>query len=221
MFHKRGRRHDRVAEAAEALPWSEKDVVDVSMPAFALRTYLEQTEIRKYAKRAADELSMRSACDLGAGFGRLTPVLGEFCDDVTAFEREASFVEIGQRLHPGIRFERVESLGRLPADQGAFDFVLVFTVLQHCPDPLVEEIASELRRVTRNQSFALLCEETDENFAGDFSRPEHCTVGRSIERYQALMAPFDLLDSAVRMIEPGYERPNVGSYMLFRRGGPV
>ncbi len=154
-----------------------------------------------------------SACDVGCGFGRLTPVLTEFAERVVGFEREEGLLTIAQSLQPAIDFRPIESLQRLPADQASFNLALVFTVLQHVPEPDVRAVIDELRRIVRPDGYLLLCEETDATLeAGD---REHAhlgyTCGRLVTTYEAWLAPWKLLATRRRTIEPDYPRPDVGT----------
>jgi SAM-dependent methyltransferase len=162
---------------------------------------------------------LQAAADIGCGYGRLSPVLAELCSQVVGFEREPEFVRQAQELWPAIEFRQTPSLARLPAPSASFDFVLTFTVLQHLIETEAQRVARELKRVLRRPAFLLLCEETDEaHVAGDLFDPAGtCTIGRRVERYQKLLAPLELMETASRRIEPTYPRPNVGTYMLFKR----
>lgn len=199
--------------------WQMADVVDVRDSAFAVRTYLEQTEVRRYLERAAREIPLASAADIGAGYGRLSQVLAERAA-VTGFEREPHFVAEATPLLPHIRFVNVPALTSLPVADAAFDFVLTFTVLQHLTNAVVREVVGEIQRIARSPAFVLLCEETDtEHLWGDLEDPSGmCTIGRSVAEYERLLAPFRLVETSPRRIEPTYPRPDVGTYMLFRAG---
>lgn len=196
--------------------WQIAEVVDVDGPAFAARTYREQAELRRYLGLIASRIDIGRLADVGCGFGRLTPVLAEFGDAV-GFEREPAFVDQARALWPEITFHGVASLAELPADTGAFDAVLTFTVLQHLIDPVARRVCGELRRVLSPRGFVLACEETDpRHVSGDVQDADaRVTVGRSVARYQELMAPLRLIATSPRRIEPTYHRPDVGSYMLF------
>jgi SAM-dependent methyltransferase len=198
--------------------WTMADVVDVSYSAFAVRTYLEQADVRRYLSKIARELELQAVCDIGAGYGRMALLLQEVCPHVVAFEREEKFVEEGRSLLPSIEFRHVESLTDLPSPAGAFDFALTFTVLQHLIDPVMKEAVNEIKRVVGRPAFVLLCEETDEgHVAGDVEDPNgSCTIGRRVEKYRSVMNPFELVATSPRRIEPTYERNDVGTYMLFR-----
>jgi SAM-dependent methyltransferase len=198
--------------------WTEVEVVDAGHAAFALRTYWEQSDVRRYLAQVAGEIPVEAACDIGSGYGRMSVVLQETCQRVVAFEREAALCEQGSRLLPTVEFRNVETLAELPSPPAAFDVGLSFTVLQHLIDVVMIEAIQEIKRVVRRPGFVLLCEETDEgHIAGDIDDPDGvCTIGRSVEKYRRAMAPFELIDTSPRHIEPTYERSDVGTYMLFR-----
>jgi SAM-dependent methyltransferase len=198
-------------------PWRLADVVDVEAPAFALRTYLEQAELRRYLTRAAAGRRLGRAAELGCGYGRLLPVLSEFSDRVTGFERQPEFVALAAKLHPSREIVRIGSLTRLPVPDGVFDFLMTFTVLQHLTDRVAARAAAELGRLRAPGGHVLICEETDEGHrGGDVGDDDGiCTIGRSVERYAALLSPLRLLETSPRVIEPTYARDDVGTYMLF------
>jgi SAM-dependent methyltransferase len=198
-------------------PWRLEDVVDVDVPAFALRTYLEQAGIRRHLSRAAAGRKLARAAEVGCGYGRLLPVLSEFADRVTGFERQPEFAALAAKLHPSCEIVRVGGLGRLPAPDGSFGFLLTFTVLQHLTDRVASRAAAELQRLRAPGGHVLICEETDESHrAGDVGDDDGiCTIGRSVERYAALLAPLRLLETSPRIVEPTYARADVGAYALF------
>src|SRR4030095_15982114 len=113
---------------------------DISGAAANLRNYLEQRDVRRCLEAASRERPVRAAADGGCGYGRLTPVLGEFAARVTGFEREETLLEEARRLQPGIEWKPIEDLASLPAADGAFDFAMCFTVLQHVNDGVAEKV---------------------------------------------------------------------------------
>jgi SAM-dependent methyltransferase len=158
-----------------------------------------------------------TAIDLGCGFGRNCLVLGEHAARVVGLERERDLIEAAARLVPGASFVAIESLARLPVRDAAADLTLVFTVLQHLTDGEVRHAIAEAQRVTKPDGFLLLVEETDATLeAGSAEEPEKgYTRGRSVEFYVELVRPRRLLATRKRRIEPTYDRPDVGTYMLF------
>jgi HAD superfamily hydrolase (TIGR01509 family) len=201
------------------LVWTEKDVANVCGAEFAARTYLEQRDVRDYLERVANGSNIQRACEVGAGYGRLTVVLNEFCDHTVAFEREPALAVKGSYLHPTIEFRLVDSLSVLPAQNDEFDVALSFTVLQHLTDSFTKEVLIELRRIVREGGYVLLCEESNDHYLdGDPSQQETVfTIGRSVERYKEWLSPLRLVDLSARHIERCPVGPEVGMYMLFRK----
>lgn len=199
--------------------WTPTDVVDVAGPSALLRNYLEQRDVRAYVQQAAARHAIHRAYDVGCGFGRLTPVLAETASEVVAFERETSLVEAARQLLPAFRIEHVSTLEHLPAPKASTDFVLTFTVLQHMPDARADGVLSEIRRVLAPGGHLLLVEETDVTLeAGDPERADlGYTRGRPVDWYVEHFHPSTLVATSARVIEPGYPRPDVGTYMLFQR----
>jgi SAM-dependent methyltransferase len=201
----------------DRLVWTPNEVVDVDGPRAILRAYLEQRDVRELFASVTTGTRFASACDVGCGFGRLTPVLTECAERVVGFERESGLLNIARSLQPSIEFRPIEGLLHIPADRASFNLGLVFTVLQHVPVPEVRAVIDELRRIVRPDGYLLLCEETDPALeAGD---REHAhlgyTCGRPVKTYEAWLAPWKLVSRRRRTIEPGYPRPDVGTYMLF------
>ncbi|HUL71853.1 MAG TPA: class I SAM-dependent methyltransferase [Vicinamibacterales bacterium] len=206
---------------ADRKTWTPSDVVDVTGPPALLRNYLEQRDVRAYARQAAERRAIRRAYDIGCGFARLTPVLTEVASEVVGFEREAALVATARRLLPGIRVEHVETLEHLPVADASADLVLTFTVLQHMPDARAEAVLAEIRRVLAPGGHLILAEETDPTLeAGDASSAElGYTRGRPPAWYAERFRPSRLIATSPRLIEPGYPRPDVGTYMFFERLG--
>ena len=200
----------------DRMVWTPGEVVDVDGPRAMLRAYLEQRDVRGLLG-ARHRGRVPAACDIGCGFGRLTSLLGEFADTVVGFEREPGLVATARALMPGIEVRAIDRLSSLPAPDRAFDIGLVFTVLQHVPEPAVRDVIAEIRRILKPDGTLLLCEETDVALeAGDRAHGElGYTCGRAPEVYSRWLAPWRFVAAKPRVIEPDYPRPDVGSYMLF------
>jgi SAM-dependent methyltransferase len=199
------------------IQWTEDDICDVGSAELIVRTYIEHSDLRGYLAPLAVDGQLTSACDVGAGYGRMTLVLKEFCSRVVAFERERSLVAKAGYLLPAVEFRQITSLDSLSAQDGEFDFALSFTVLQHLPDKMARATLAEMIRIVRPGGYLLLCEETDDSHTeGQIVNPHIDFIGRSIETFKAWAAPFYLVRSSARAIERGYIRHDVGTYLLFR-----
>lgn len=199
--------------------WQTTHIVDVRDAVFAARTYLEHRDLRLILNNALGNQTVGRACEIGSGFGRMTPVLTEFAAAVFGFEREPHFVREAQALHPTISFREVPKLDALPAPDHFFSLALTFTVLQHLVDSVVGSVATEIQRVLGPDGLLVLCEETDTTHVdGTTTDPNGvCTIGRSVTSYEALFPECTLLTTRPRVIEPTYPRADVGTYMLFKK----
>jgi ubiquinone/menaquinone biosynthesis C-methylase UbiE len=201
--------------------WTPRNVSHTKLPQMAIRSYIEQRELTGIL---GDLPGLEAACEIGAGYGRMTVVLRDHVINVTACEREPEMVKLGRKLLPDIRFEQVEKLTRLPLEDLSVDLAMTFTVLQHMSHENAAKVLAEARRICRR--FVLLVEDTD---------PSHCwvakdnathfTLGRSVSQYRCLMGEEWRLRTVVRReVEGGFgyahkPRPYVGHYMLFERTG--
>jgi SAM-dependent methyltransferase len=183
--------------------------------AAAIRNYLEQRLVREALAVARAHRPAVVALDVGAGFGRLSCVLAEFAPRVIAVERDPQLRQLGQTLNPAIGFIAIPSLDRLPLADASADLALTFTVLQHLSDDECRRVLAEVQRVVP-AGHVLLVEETDEEFGPAQFRPESgLHIGRSVARYTEWLAPWQLLQTWPRRIEPTYPRRDVGTAMLF------
>ena len=198
--------------------WQVEDVTNVEGAAYAARNYIEQRDLRRYLQRLQGSPRCPTACEIGAGFGRLTVVLKEFFEIVVAFEREPQLVETGTYLHPTIQFERVDELASLPAPNETFDFALSFTVLQHMTSEQAAAVLAEMTRVVKPAGSILLCEHTGDGFRSRRVAPVGSpTLGRPIEEYAQLLPCCELVESSPRIVQRGGKPADEGHYMLFRR----
>jgi SAM-dependent methyltransferase len=203
-------------QAGRPIPWDARMVLGVTGAEAALaRTYLEQALLRQALAVARARHRAAVALDVGAGFGRLAWVLAEFAPRVVAVERDPHLLATGRALNPAVEFVPVTALDRLPLPDAAADLALTFTVLQHLPDDECVRVLREVQRVVPC-GHVLLVEETDEAFGpGQFAPETGRHLGRSVERYAGWMAPWRLVRTWPRRVEPTYPRRDVGTAMLF------
>ena len=80
--------------------YKKEHVVDVDDTPLAVRTYMEQRDLRRCLNIVNFGKTIESAAEFGCGFGRMTQVLAEFTSDVTGLEREHLLVDDGRKYIP-------------------------------------------------------------------------------------------------------------------------
>jgi SAM-dependent methyltransferase len=153
--------------------------------------------------------------EIGCGFGRLSPVFAELATEHVGVDINAEALAAARATYPALEF-REASVTDLPFDDGSFDVVVTWTVLQHLPPGLVDDALAEVRRVLVPAGRVLLCEETF-----DPDGRTHHSWHRPPEFYAEALAPLPLRHSAyIDAIDdlPGLRSP--GRVMLFGDGAP-
>lgn len=200
------------------MKWTPETVTAQRRPEAMARAYMEWRQLN-----AVLDLLPRhgSAADIGAGFGRLCLVLRDRFDRVTGFEREPGLVKDARRILPDVEFVQVQRLTRLPVKDGAYDFAMTFTVLQHMERKEAKGVIAEIKRIVRPDGHVLIVEDTDPTYAKRNPKDAaHFTYGRSVRWHREQMAPFRLMHVSRRPNEAGFTyqdrpRPYAGHYMLF------
>lgn len=212
------RRHlgGSLLDSSSRMIWTLDAVSDASGPTAGVRNYLDQRTIRNIVSQVARTTTIRRACEVGCGYGRVIMVLKEFTAQVKGFEREEDLVRIARTLLPDIEFERVPALTEV-RDSIEYDLAMMCTVLQHLSDDEARRVCNVLRSLAP-RGHVLLIEKTD-----PFHITDNTTDGarfisraRSVDTYTEYMKPFTLVSVTDRILEPTYANPRPGSCMLFR-----
>lgn len=91
--------------------WKVTDAGNSLFPDADLRTYYELRGIRDILRRRDGAMGrVPAACEIGCGYGRITPVLGEFADKVVGFEREPELISMAEVVVRDVEFVRLERL---------------------------------------------------------------------------------------------------------------
>jgi protein-L-isoaspartate O-methyltransferase len=208
----------RFTDKSSRMIWTLDSVSDASGPAANVRNYLEANTLRCMLREVTKHYQINSACEVGCGYGRLTMVLKEFAGKVVGFERERHLLEAGRALLPSIEFREVNTLTDISSRKGEhFDLVMICTVLQHLTDDFCKAVIDEIKKICPKghviiieKTEAIAVTENTENGDSFLSR------ARSVEAYEGMMRPFNLISVQDRMLEPGYHNPRPGKCMLFR-----
>jgi SAM-dependent methyltransferase len=199
--------------------WTVDAVFDAStIPELIYRTYLETKDVRTYLDLITQGSKIKRIADIGCGFGRWLPLLSEYSEEVIGFEREDNLIKIANQLYPNLPIIKIDDLANIPYNN-AFDLVFVFTVLQHLTDNKVQKLSKEISRLTKQNGFLLICEQTDssDQFGDINDETKLIQRGRDIEEYKNIFNDFTLIKSSKRINEPTYRRTDIGSYMLFKK----
>lgn len=216
LFVKAGRRVKRLFVPPSRMVWTVRGVSDADGPTANVRNYIERRQLRSLLERAAGGRRMKRACEVGCGYGRLVMTLKEFADEAVGFEREPQLVEVARTLLPDVRIERVESLDALP-DPGPFDFAMTVTVLQHLTDEHARAVCARIKSMVPSGGHVLLIEKNEEigTTKNTTDAAEFISRARSVETYAGYMAPFKLVHTEPRRLEPTYFNKKPGTCMLF------
>jgi ubiquinone/menaquinone biosynthesis C-methylase UbiE len=146
--------------------------------------------------------------DVGCGIGRMTRALAVACRNVVGIDIVPYAIERAKQLFPRGNFHLFDGQN-IPFEDGQFDIVLSWTVLQHVPDGEIKPLASEMMRVLSSGGNLILYE--------NVSRiPDKGHIWfRPISEYRDL---FDeLMLSHLELKEPENEEGEVHALMVFRK----
>lgn len=163
----------------------------------------------KVLERILGDADVETALDLGCGYGRVTPWIGEFVPEVVGVDPNPETIEIARSRYPHFDF-RVASGHELPYEDDSFDLVVTWTVLQHVPPGEIEDVTEEIQRVLRSDGWLLALEDTDERFSTPDGWP------RSVEEYAEFLNRCSLTDVQKRTL-PWTDKKSGLRVLLFER----
>ena len=176
-------------------------------PTVLARTYIEHHRLRQFFHDLKTPRNdWRHGAEFGCGYGRMAPVLTEFCTIANAYERDQELAGIAQQaIGEMVQVRRVESLEHVTSvPDGGFDLILTYTVLQHMPDDECLRVMAEIKRV-RDPGGILVCvEDTHGDRSGN-------VWPRLPEKYREMLG-MDLIMQRPRIIE---DNRTVGTMMAF------
>lgn len=183
-----------------------------------IQTYLDRQSLRKFLSRIHAERPMRTALEIGCGYGRLTVVLSEFAQQVVGLEREEKFVRLARALLPHFQFLQQDAAEPFPLGDESCDLVMTFLVLQHLPIEDCRKALQEAQRVVSPGGYVLLVEKNVPGMETKNISDRRYAISRhrSLGQYQEMLSSFQLVESQPRPVEPLY-RFNPGGFMLFKK----
>ena len=158
--------------------------------------FLEQDPHALVSPEIIDFIRTRSGSkilDLGCGIGGYAYRLQELGFDVTAVDRNTSYVTRARAI--GVKAE--EAIGEtLPFDDESFDTVFLVEVLEHIPDEAIPSLLSEARRVARKNVLFTVpdCTQFDELIELSFMHGHFMAIDHvqffTVENLPALLKQF-------------------------------
>ena len=97
--------------------------------------------------------------DLGCGYGRLSKVLLQLGYEVYGIDVASWAIEEAKKYAPGGSFRTFDGT-TIPFQDGSFDGVLTWTVLQHVPPSDIEAVVFEITRVLKHGGEVFCLENT-------------------------------------------------------------
>lgn len=144
--------------------------------------------IYKFLKEDLKEEKYKKGLEVGSGYGRITPFLSEFCEQMFAIEPNERMLEIAKKHFPTIEFRQAKAQS-LPFPDNKFDLVVTRAVLQHIPPNTIDEACNEIKRVLNEDGTLLLLEDT--KGSGDNS----AYWVRKEKKYEELFQPLSVIKS--------------------------
>lgn len=174
-------------------------------PEFSARNYYEITQLRSLLEEY--DVSVTRSAEVGCGYGRLSPWIADFSTQHYGIEPNKTQVEKARELYPDCKW--VESTAQdLSFDDSYFNLIVTWTVLQHIPPESIQGAVQQIERVSADQGYIILCEET-KGEAGVNTWP------RSTTEYSDLFASFSLEQTRDRLLEPTF-LDHGGEIMVFK-----
>ncbi len=208
----------KILDRNARIVWTPTAVTDAFGAEDNVRNYVERKHLRKLIGFVKERYPIRTACEVGCGYGRVVMALSEFADEVTGFEREKLLVDMASHAMPWIEFVNVPSLDQVGlVAKKKYDFVLTNAILQHMNDEFCQKVLDQIRLIAP-EGHVLIIEKTEsisvtENTSNN---ARFLSRARPVEMYQKMMEPYSLVKTWPRVLEPTYFNKNPGTCMLFR-----
>lgn len=175
-----------------------------TMAQFCSRIYHETRLLEETLKDCEVDQSL----EIGCGYGRLTPWIAEHSDKHYAIEPDKKRLNEAAKAYPDISFYN-STAQKLPFEDGKFDLIVTWTVLQHIPPSDFPKAVSEIKRVASDKAMILTAEKTKGEEGYNF-------WSRSVEEWEKFFSPYKLKYSTKRELEKTHQKHG-GKVMLWKK----
>jgi SAM-dependent methyltransferase len=171
-------------------------------------TTMEQA-MRPLYEAAFDAVAVRdrTVLDAGCGAGLALTVAAEQGAHVAGLDAADGLLDVAANRLPGIELQRGD-IEALPYDDGAFDVVTAFNVVQYATDPA--SAVAELARVCRPGGHVVI---------GVWGDPSRCETDGLFQRLRSLAPPPPGTPAPLGVSEPGVVEDLLGNAGLHIEGG--
>ena len=122
--------------------------------------------------------------DAGCGIGRITTELVAEGYNVVGVDASARMIKIAKQRRSNVDF-RVADLKELPFSDNEFDLVFEVSVLLHVSNSIIEIVANEFKRVSKDRILIFP--------SANYFRDAYYMFYRNTGQYEALFKPFRLM----------------------------
>lgn len=149
------------------------------------------------------------AVEIGCGYGRVTPWLSGFAEEVTGIDPNENVLSIANEYYPEINTISAKAQN-LPIPDDAADLLFTRSVLQHIPSRELQQTIDEMERIADDDAHILICEAT-KGKKGETYYP------RSKSEYSRLFKDFQVESSWRRDTPAAYHDKSDKSRMFFKQ----
>lgn len=178
-----------------------------SIPEFSARNYYEISLMRDVLQ--THEITVQNSLEIGCGYGRLSPWIAEFAENHYGIDINEEAIDKARVLYPHLHWKN-SSIQHNRLQSNKFQLTVTWTVLQHIPPSEINNVRSQINRISSKGGYLLICEETE-------GPGDNHVWPRSIKTYDWLFRQFKLIETRSRQLEPTYnDHSPGGEIMLFK-----
>lgn len=174
------------------------------------RNFYELSQLKEVCERQS--ITGETVLELGCGYGRITPWLGEFtgASRIIGIDHNDQSIELAETQYPKEKYNwysgKAENITRF-VDKNSIDVILTWTVLQHLSPDVVSATATGIQNALSKEGFLILAEETEQDNAN------HVWSRQPIE-YDDLFNDLTRVTQEERRLEPTYEEYSSGGQVI-------
>lgn len=161
--------------------------ISKSFPEFSKQLFLDLSFIDNLISSYL-HFKVNSFLEVGCGYSRLTPFLLKYTDNLVSIDKEKKLIDLSKKLFPFFKYYCLDITKRNKYKIGKFDFILIFTVLQHISNKDIKKACEYISKLLTYNGYLLIYETIEKK---DYRKNLHNWV-RTLETYCNLFN-FDVI----------------------------